>query len=63
MIKDVLEKLKGNNQLTNHVIDYYIDESNNYESSDELLSSMKNLQEYGCVSGMIGELIYYDDTI
>lgn len=50
MIKDVLEKLKGNNQLTNHVIDYYIDESNNYESSDELLSSMKNLQEYGCVS-------------
>lgn len=63
MIKDILEKLKGNNQLTNHVIDYYIDESNNYESSDELLSSMKDLQEYGCVSGMIGELIYYDDTI
>lgn len=23
---------------------------------------MEDLQRYGCVSGMIGELIYYDDT-
>ena len=23
---------------------------------------MENLQKYGCVSGMIGSLIYYDDT-
>ena len=23
---------------------------------------MENLQRYGCVSGMIGSLIYYDDT-
>ena len=37
MIKDFLENLKGSNRLTNHVIDYYIDESLDYESTDDLL--------------------------
>ena len=63
MIKELLENLKGSNRLTNHVLDYYIDESVDYESPDDLLKSMQTLQQYGCVSGMIGELIYYDDTI
>ena len=62
MIKDILEDLKGYNRLTNHVLDYYIDESVDYDSADDLLRSMEDLQQYGCVSGMIGELIYYDDT-
>ena len=62
MIKDILEDLKGYNRLTNHVLDYYIDESVDYDSADDLLKSMEDLQQYGCVSGMIGELIYYDDT-
>ncbi len=62
MTKDILEDLKGDNKLTNHVIDYYIDESNNYDSAENLLASMEDLQKYGCVSGMINELIYYDDT-
>lgn len=62
MIKDFLEDLKGTNRLTNRVLDYYIDESVDYESTDDLLRSMEELQQYGCVSGMIGELIYYDDT-
>ena len=62
MIKDILEDLKGYNRHTNHVLDYYIDESVDYDSADDLLKSMEDLQQYGCVSGMIGELIYYDDT-
>lgn len=62
MIKDILEDLKGYNRLTNHVLDYYIDESINYDSTDDLLKSMEDLQRYGCSSGMIGKLIYYDDT-
>lgn len=60
MIKDILENLKGNNRLTNYVLDYYINED--YESADELLDNMEQLQMYGCSSGMISELIYYDDT-
>ena len=60
MINEFLEDLKGSNKLTNHVIDYYMDRE--YESSDELLKSMEDLQQYGCISGIINELIYYDDT-
>ena len=60
MINEFLEDLKGSNKLTNHVIDYYMDRE--YESSDELLKSMEYLQYYGCISGMINEIIYYDDT-
>ncbi len=60
MINEFLEDLKGSNKLTNHVIDYYMDRE--YESSDELLKSMEDLQQCGCISGMINELIYYDDT-
>lgn len=60
MINDMLENLKGYNNLKNYVLDYYID--NNYEGIEELLKDMEDLQQYGCVSGMIGSLIYYDDT-
>ncbi len=61
MIKEILENLKSNNRLTNRVLDYYIDESDNY-NADDMLQRMEELQKYGCVSGMINELIYYDDT-
>ena len=60
MINKSLENLKGYNNLKNNVLDYYI--NNNYENVDELLKDMEDLQKYGCISGMIGSLIYYDDT-
>lgn len=62
MIKDYLEEMKGYNSLTNRVIDYYIEQAANYDSVDDLIKDMEDLQRYGCVSGMIGDLIYYDDT-
>lgn len=60
MINKSLENLKGYNNLKNNVLDYYI--NNNYENVEELLRDMEDLQKYGCISGMIGSLIYYDDT-
>lgn len=42
------------------VLDYYIDRK--YSNPDELIRDMEDLQRYGCVSGMITDLIYYDDT-
>lgn len=62
MTKDILEDLKGDNRLINHVIDYYINNGDDYESAENLLASMEDLQKNGCVSGMINELMYYDDT-
>lgn len=34
----------------------------NAESYDSLEAFHDNLQQYGCVSGMISELVYYSDT-
>ena len=59
-INDFLEGLKGYNNLKNYVLDYYI--GNDYEDYDSLIRDMEDLQSYGCISGMIGSLIYYDYT-
>lgn len=60
MISDFLENLKDGNRLKEYVLDYYIDHNNN--NVEDLLTNMEDLQRYGCVSGMITSLIYYDDT-
>lgn len=56
-IKEFLDSLKGESKLKDYVIDYYkkLDE-------DSIMTSMEDLQKHGCISGMIPELIYYDDT-
>ncbi len=59
-IKIDLEELKDDNKLKEFVINHYI--NMNYDNDVELLEDMENLQKYGCISGMIPELIYYDDT-
>ena len=63
MLKEYLENLKSDNRLENAVIDYYIDKCDDYNSIEDLLKDMENLQQYGCQSGMINSLIYYEDTV
>ena len=60
MVEEYLEELKNGNELNDCVLDYYIDRK--YSNPDELIRDMEDLQRYGCVSGMITDLIYYDDT-
>ena len=61
MVEEYLEELKNGNELNDCVLDYYIDRK--YSNTDELIRELEDLQRYGCVSGMIADLIYYDDTI
>lgn len=61
MVEEYLEELKNGNDLNDCVLDYYIDRK--YSNTDELIRELEDLQRYGCVSGMIAVLIYYDDTI
>lgn len=61
MVKEYLESLKDGNKLNDYVIDYCIDDIEDSDI-DELLTNMEDLQRYGCISGMIPSLIYYDDT-
>lgn len=63
MLKEYLENLKNDNNLKNAVIDYYIDRCDDYDSVNDLLRDMEDLQQYGCQSGMITDLIYYEDTV
>lgn len=60
MVEEYLEELKNGNDLNDCVLDYYIDRK--YSNTDELIRDMEDLQRYGCGSGMIADLIYYDDT-
>ena len=60
MVEEYLEELKNGNDLNDCVLDYYIDRK--YSNPDELIRDMEDLQRYGCVPGMITDLIYYDDT-
>lgn len=62
MIKEYLESLKDGNKLKEYVLDYYIDDYDNYSDEESFLKGMEDLQRHGCVSGMIHSLIYYDDT-
>ena len=61
MVEKYLEGVRNGDDLKNYVIDYYIE---NYKNStiEELILAMENLMQYGCVSGMIPNLIYYEDT-
>lgn len=62
VIKEYLEGLKDGNKLKDYVLDYYIDDYDSYADDDSFIKGMEDLQRYGCVSGMIHSLIYYDDT-
>ena len=61
MIKEFLENLKDGNKLKEYVLDYYIDDCED-DDIDNLIINMEDLQKYGCISGMISGLVYYDDT-
>lgn len=57
-LKSRLKAIKGDNKLRNHVIDYVL----HYYKEDDIKSFFKDITHYGCISGMIGHLIYYADT-
>lgn len=59
-MNEFLEKIKGNSNLRNSVLNYYIE--NNYENSDELFEEMKKIKTYNCNSKKVKGMIYYDDT-
>ena len=47
------------NKLTKHVASYILE---NYSSNDEIKCFFEDLSRGGCESGMVGDLIYYNDT-
>lgn len=60
---NVMETLKedaGNLRL--EVLEILENHIEDYENFEDVRSFMEDLRANGCVSGMIGELVYYSDT-
>jgi hypothetical protein len=54
-LKEELENLKGENDLKDYVIDYILDQ-------EDIEDFIKDVVSHGCISGVVGGLIYYYDT-
>ena len=54
-----LESLYGENTLKDDVIDIILNHIDDYENP---ITFLEEVLQYGCVSGMIGELIYFEQT-
>ena len=64
-VKEILESLKKDkkvNSLYEYVLNYYINESSEYDLPEDFLKDMERLYQIGCVSGSVPSLIYYEDT-
>lgn len=53
------KKTKSDNKLTIAVIDDILEYN---ETDEDILNYLKDVINYGCVSGIVSSLIYYTDT-
>lgn len=59
-IKRINQEAKANNDgLTESVTDYILDKWDEYDDKKNIVT---DVLEHGCQSGIVGSLIYYDDT-
>lgn len=56
---ELLESLYGESELKDNVIDIILDNIQNYEVEKGFLEDVLN---YGCISGTVPELIYFNET-
>lgn len=54
-------KVKSDNK-TSPLVNKVVSIVNNSTDKDEVIPWLEDVRNYGCVSGMVGELIYYTDT-
>ena len=59
LTKENIEKLKGKSALTDYVLDYVLEQWDDYDDKKVIFS---DVLEHGCQSGIVSSLIYYDDT-
>ena len=62
LTKSNISKIKkeSSNKLTKKVCTYVLDKWNDYDNKTSIFT---DVLYHGCVSGIVGELIYYSDTI
>ena len=55
-------KRESNNRLEKRVIDYLLNNWGNYDKQSKVLL-VHDILNFGCVSGVVTDLIYYKDTL
>jgi hypothetical protein len=58
-LKTKLKKFETTNRLERYVVDYIL---GRYNDNQEIKDFSNDLLSHGCVSDMIDELVYYEDT-
>ena len=58
-INELLENLYGENELKDSVIDIILNHIDDYENP---ITFLEEVLQYGCSSGIVSELIYYNET-
>ena len=61
-----INELKNTNELYKNVIEDILEDAEGYEGEDlqkQLESRLEDILEHGCVSGTVGSLVYYNDTM
>jgi len=64
--QEKLEELKSVSKFYEFVIDDIIKDSDSYDGEtekDKILARCNEILEHGCVSGTVGSLVYYSDTV
>lgn len=56
---DLMEIKSKGNALTKKVVNVILDQGD----TDDMVTYMKDVLNHGCQSGIVGELIYYNDTL
>ena len=56
---ELLNNMYGESELKDNVIDIILNHIDDYENP---ITFLEEVLQYGCISGMVGELIYYNET-
>ena len=64
-LMEKINELKNTNELYKNVIEDILEDAEGYngELQEQLENRLDDILQHGCVSGTVGSLIYYSDTI
>lgn len=62
LLNEMVSLKEDATSLRSEVLDILVNHIEECENFEDVRRFMEDLRSYGCVSGMIGELIYYSDT-
>lgn len=63
-LEEILDEFCGSNKMYRDIVDEVVEYSQNYDGDDKekLIGVLEDIGRSGLASGIIGSLIYYDDT-